>query len=79
VNFAEDLALICKSHTFDAFDLAKREGDNLIEVFRRDKIIYNEEINVQYLAVCLRLADIMDFDRERTPKNLFKYISPKIK
>lgn len=79
VNFAEDLALICKSHTFDALDLAKREGDNLIEAFRRDKIIHNEEVNVQYLAVCLRLADIMDFDRERTPKNLFKYISPKNK
>lgn len=79
VNFAEDLALICESHTLDTFDLAKKEGDKLIEAFRRDKVIYKEEINIQYLAICLRLADIMDFDRERTPKILFKYISPKSK
>lgn len=81
VNFAEDLALICASHCFDTYDLAerKKEADKLMEVFRRDKMIHNKEINIQYLAVSLRLADIMDFDRERTPKILFKYISPKSK
>ena len=79
VNFSEDLALICESHTFDTFDLAKRKGDHFIEIFRRNKMIYNEEVNIQYLAICLRLADLMDFDRERTPNILFKYLSPKNK
>ncbi|MCP8309003.1 MAG: ATP-binding protein [archaeon] len=81
VNFAEDVAQVCASHCLDALDLAERKksGDTLIDIFRRDKMIHDQPVNVQFLSICLRLADIMDFDRERTPKTLFKYISPKSK
>lgn len=81
-SFVDDLAQICASHCLDASDLLatkKNELGNFVDVFRRDKSIGDLEINAQYLAVCLRLADILDFDRERTPKILMEYISPKNK
>lgn len=31
-------------------------------------------VNEQYLACCLRLADIMDFDRSRTPATVFQHL-----
>lgn len=34
-------------------------------------------MNVQYLAIIFRLADILDIDPERTPKHLFYFINPK--
>ncbi len=81
VSFAEDLALVCSSHCLEAYELAgrKRQGNTLVESFRRDKMFHDQAVNIQYIAVCLRLADIMDFDRERTPRTLFKYVSPKSK
>ena len=81
VNFANDVALLCESHCMPTYSLAevtKRE-DVLVENFRRDKPLHDLQINLQYLAVCLRLADLLDFDRERTPAVLFKHINPKSK
>jgi hypothetical protein len=79
VNFADDVALLCVSHCLPARSLAEtieREG-TLVETFRRDKSIHDLHVNLQYLAVCLRLADLMDFDRERTPDILFKFVKPR--
>lgn len=79
VNFAADVALLCESHYSPSYALTEvvpHEG-GFIERFRRDKPIHNIRVNLQYLAVCLRLADLLDFDRERTPDVLFKYIKPR--
>jgi hypothetical protein len=42
------------------------------ERYPRDLILGGERANVQFCAACLRLADILDFDRERTPRILFE-------
>lgn len=43
----------------------------------RDALVRNLRVNVQYLSLVLRLADILDLDPERTPKVLLDFIDPK--
>lgn len=69
LNFAKELALICKSHTED-FDWIK---SNL----KSYEVKGDYAFNSQYIASILRLADILDIDGNRTPYNLYKLISPK--
>lgn len=45
--------------------------------FPTDKLIDTKRVNVQFLAILLRLGDIMDFDIQRTPYFLFKHIGIK--
>jgi hypothetical protein len=42
-----------------------------------NKLIDNKRVNIQFLAILLRLGDIMDFDIQRTPYFLFKHIGIK--
>ena len=35
------------------------------------------EINSQYIAVLLRIADYLDIDEQRAPLYLYKYLQPK--
>ncbi len=67
VNYAEYVALVCKSHG-DSATLLKGED------FRRDAHIGRLSLNLQYCAVILRLADLADLDPERTPKVLLDFI-----
>jgi hypothetical protein len=59
------LATLCESHVHDPAAL---------EALPVDKRIGTHQVNVRFLAVALRLADILDFDRERTPDALYKTI-----
>ena len=68
LDFAEELALICESHTQN-YDWIKA-NINVYEV-RGDY-----DFNPQYIACILRLADILDIDNNRTPYRLYKLISP---
>ena len=45
--------------------------------FPTDKLIDKKRVNIQFLAILLRLGDIMDFDIQRTPYFLFKHIGIK--
>lgn len=69
LDFAEETALICESHTRD-YDWIKTHLS--IHDIRGDYTF-----NPQYLACILRLADILDIDGNRTPYRLYKLISPK--
>ena len=71
VSFEEQLIDICASHNLNAASLAEIKG-LYQEKYPRDLIIAGESVNVQFCAAVLRLADILDFDRERTPKILFE-------
>src|SRR5258706_571521 len=62
------LALICLSHVRPAEAITTPNG------FRLDEIVGTTKVNVSLLAYILRLADILDFDRERTPDSLFRAI-----
>jgi hypothetical protein len=68
VNFASHLARLCISHTIPVDELSPQL-----------KLAYDESVgpltvNMVYLAIALRLADLLDFDRERTPDELFRTI-----
>lgn len=62
-HFAE----LCFSHNEDAMTLLKLETD----------VLCNEEttINLPFLGVVLRLADLLDFDGKRTPLVLFSHLA----
>lgn len=68
VNLADLAAKLCFSHHQNAADLIPENG------FEYDEQVGTVSVNLPYLAVILRLADILDFDRDRTPDILFNSI-----
>jgi hypothetical protein len=68
VNLSDLIANLCWSHVRPANDVIPANGYYL------DESIGNYTVNMQYIAVILRLADILDFDRERTPQALYRTI-----
>ncbi len=68
LSFSKELANICKSHT-ENYDWIKR---NLTTYEVRGDFYFNP----QFIAIVLRLADILDIDSNRTPYNLYKIIAP---
>jgi molecular chaperone HtpG len=71
VSFEEPLIDICCSHNLDAGSLAEVRG-LYEERYPRDLTLGGEKANIQFCAALLRLADVLDFDRERTPRILFE-------
>lgn len=74
-NFTRDVIVLCKSHAWGV-----REGQDFskpsetVAELKTNLPIYGVAINLQYLACCLRLGDIMDFDRSRTPLVVYQKI-----
>lgn len=68
-TFEDQVALICQAHTEDFMWIK----ENLSEYGQKGEFAYNS----QFCAIILRLADILDFDSQRTPPILFDSISPK--
>lgn len=62
---------VCDSHDLPVRDLYDTKR------WRRDFLLGGKRINVQYLSIILRLADILDLDPERTPRCLLDFINPK--
>lgn len=62
---------VCDSHARPVHDLRD------VKTWMRDALVRNLRINVQYLSLVLRLADILDLDPERTPQVLLDFINPK--
>jgi hypothetical protein len=67
-TFEEEVALICRSHTEDVSWIKK----NLTSYAQKGVYIYNSV----FCAMVLRMADILDFDSERTPPVLYKVLNP---
>lgn len=64
ISFGEDIAKICMSHN---------ESGDWIRANLRKSIIKEEyEANPQYIAVLLRLGDILDIDDKRTPHHIYR-------
>lgn len=70
-SFRSDLALICQSHQFD--DLP----DHLKSVDEAYGSSENEKVNLLYVSVLLRSADILHMTHDRTPDIDYRIISPK--
>lgn len=80
LDFSDLLCKICQSHGEPWEKLGVRRervyGYPLREEYPTCYLFGNFEINAQFLAIVLRIADILDFDRERTPSVLFEYLYP---
>ncbi|DAB38301.1 MAG TPA: hypothetical protein CFH83_06665 [Sulfuricurvum kujiense] len=63
ISFAKDLGLICQSHT---------EGENFVSSLETDSLKGEYSYNSQFIAILLRVADILDIDSTRTPLELYK-------
>lgn len=67
-NLSQILGRICISHVWPAGQITDQAG------FRVDEAVGTYTVNVRYLALILRLADILDFDQDRTPSSLLRTI-----
>lgn len=78
VSFLNEVIDICVSHNEDADVLLKRNPTNPSwPRFLINKPFHGGcSVNIHMIAAALRLADILDFDRERTPPSLFHYLLP---
>ncbi|HEV7587283.1 MAG TPA: hypothetical protein VGO40_04055, partial [Longimicrobium sp.] len=67
VNFTDQLAAVCRSHT---------EGITALEALPVYDLVRpgGEFCNWRFVAVLLRLADVLDFDAKRTPAALFRHL-----
>ena len=76
-SFMEKLIQVCVSHNQDAETLVERdEEDFALPRFPRDYPVGSCVVDIHLVAAALRLGDILDFDRERTPAVLFHYLMP---
>lgn len=71
VTFETELIDICVSHNLPIDALIANDG-LYKQKYPYDLTIANQVLNTQFCAGILRLVDILDFDRERTPKILFE-------
>ncbi|WP_164779469.1 HD domain-containing protein [Paenibacillus kobensis] len=44
--------------------------------YSRNRLIGYKYVNLQYVSIILRLADILDLDPERTPRVIFEFVNP---
>jgi hypothetical protein len=66
---------VSESHSWGVFDsLDSRHLENAVAKLDTKYPVSGVAVNLQYLACCLRLGDIMDFDRSRTPVAVFQAI-----
>ncbi|HEX6370260.1 MAG TPA: hypothetical protein VF006_15175 [Longimicrobium sp.] len=66
---------IAESHGWGALESSDpRRPERSVASLETRGPIYGVPVNEQYLACCLRLADIMDFDRSRTPLSVFRHV-----
>jgi len=70
-NHARLIAKICRAHRLDVTDLEDKSE------FDREYSLEGEFINLQFLALCLRLGDTLDADSRRAPKILKEFINPR--
>jgi hypothetical protein len=75
--YLEKLIEICVSHNESADTLVRRDARDVSRPrFPRDYPVGSTTSDLQFVAAALRMADILDFDRERTPPVLFHYFIP---
>ncbi|MGE9267053.1 MAG: HD domain-containing protein [Verrucomicrobiales bacterium] len=68
IPLAPYLASLCESHTRQCSDICN------LPYCSWDEQIGHRSVNMVFLAIILRIADILDFDWERTPDVLFRSI-----
>lgn len=67
-NFQEELAKICQAHTMNQ--------DWLLQNLDYSQVKGKDELNAQYVAMLLRVADYLDIDEKRAPIELYRFLAP---
>lgn len=70
IPFYKHLIKICDSHGLPVKKIYDTHG------WPRETLVGELIVNIQYLSVILRLADILDLDSERTPKVIYEFANP---
>lgn len=70
-SFRDQLVAICASHNENTSILELKDETGQYEL-DKNYVCSDQRLNMQYCAAVLRLADILDFDAERTPAILFR-------
>ena len=74
-SLAGDVSLLCESHGWGVREsLDPRDAKKAVCHLERDQLVSKFRANLQYLACCLRLADVLDFDQSRTPLPVYEEI-----
>lgn len=73
-DFARELGQLCESHNWGAESSWDRNPDHTVARLPTELAIASVKVNLRFLACCLRLADILDFDRSRTPTSVLELI-----
>jgi len=68
-SWLDDLVLLCRSHHDGYHELKKNRFDPR-------PLANGEIVHLRYLACMLRIADILEFDPERTPDVIFQHRDP---
>ncbi len=75
IEFADDLARLCESHAWGVEESNDaRHPEKAVARLDDNVRLYGVRVNLQYLGCILRLADILDFDRSRTPLAVFQHL-----
>jgi len=75
VDLSQDVADLCASHGWGMRESWNPlEPDQAVCKLLTDGPIGGVPCNMQYLACLLRMADILDFDRSRTPVRVYEHI-----
>ncbi|MEA2600997.1 MAG: molecular chaperone HtpG [Acidobacteriota bacterium] len=75
IDLADDLARLCESHAWGVEESNDaRHPEKAVARLDDNVRLYGVRVNLQYLACILRLADILDFDRSRTPLTVFQHL-----
>lgn len=76
-SFLTKLIGICEAHDGDAEVLLRTDGTGSGRpLYPRDYPVGSCNTDLHMVAAALRLADVLDFDRERTPSVLFRFLLP---
>lgn len=70
IPFHKILIKICDAHG----EPVKHLYD--IQKWPKQTLVGEKIVNVQFISLVLRLADIMDLDSERTPKVIYEFVNP---
>jgi len=75
LSLAEDIGRLCESHAWGVRESNDPKcPDNAVDKLDPDLRVSSARVNLRYLAVCLRLGDVLDFDMSRTPLSVFELI-----
>ena len=68
-SFLKELLQVCNSHNRPAISLSEKNDG--IKKFDPEGFFSDEKLNLQFCAGVLRVCDILDFDKERTPSIMY--------